>query len=61
MKKIKRLLTVIGMVGLITSIGLIYTGCAKEQKAEQESMKKEAATETMQDTTMQDTTAEDTM
>ncbi len=57
MEKIKKVLTVIGMVGLITSIGLIYTGCAKEKKVEEEGIKKEAQVETVQDTTAQDTTA----
>ena len=60
MKKIKKVLTVIGICGLITTFGLVYTGCAKE-KTDEEGMKKEAAGEVMQDTTMQDTTAVDTM
>jgi len=57
MKRLKRFLTVLGMIGIITSIGLMFTGCAEEKKAEEEIEK----VETMQDTTMQDTTAVDTM
>ncbi|MFO7891575.1 MAG: hypothetical protein R6V04_14700 [bacterium] len=60
MRKIKKLFTVIGMVGLITGIGLIYTGCAGEKQAEEESIKKESRVETVQDTTVQDTAAVDT-
>lgn len=56
MRKLKKILTVIGMVGLITSIGLIYSGCAQDKQAEEE-VKKETQVESVQDTTVQDTTA----